>query len=240
MEYGCCQRSAANLRKEKIMKKIILALVMCLAVGVAHAESYVKVGIGSGNVDNKTVSTFGVGYSYNSWLSVEADYRNLGGSTEQTGYVLDPNAATTTVVTDATTDPVTTMTYRNCEPNCTDKKSYGTTKARGVGLSALLKYDMVNPGETSSFSQTLFLRVGALYSKSKYTTSFTPTNPLAGGFNPNAIEQATYANRVTPLLGVGIEIGRVALELTQYGGVYLVNGQMQSTSTASLTYRQPL
>jgi opacity protein-like surface antigen len=246
MEYGCCQRSAANLRKEKIMKKIILALVMCLAVGVAHAESYVKASIGEGN--GNTVSTFGVGQSYNDWLSVEVDYRNLGGNTgdNSLGYtrlVNDPNTATYQPIDPATgvgqVDAAGNPTFaRSCSlaaTGCNDKAVYGKTSAKGLGVSALLKYDM-DTQHDSKLTQTLFLRVGVLYSKSKYESYYTPVLPVS----TNAATGVTYSSGFTPLFGVGIEIGRVALEITQYGRVYQWENGKNSTYTAGLSYRQPL
>jgi hypothetical protein len=199
------------------MKKVIFAALMAIA-SIAHADPYMTLGAGVTLSPAKPVATIGAGYQLNSWLAVEADYRYLNTISGGNGEYLGDNTWTY--------NPVTFVGHCATTP-CHNSTGFGKSTTQGFGLSAVAKKQLGTDGE-----HFVFVRAGVLRGTSKYESHFEPAYATT--------TVTDTRTKYSPMFGVGMEVGHVAVELTHYQGVVLFEGAYQSTTTATLSYKLPL
>jgi len=195
------------------MKRAISAIILLAASFLAHAETYMTMGLGRSSEESAVVIV-GAGTDYDGWIKLEFDYRDFGssGSESYGGAFVNPYDQTMC-------NPQSSTNSSTCYFN----HKIGSTRMRGVGLSALFTADDLPLGTSG------FLRIGAM--------------PYAGTYR----EIQTYSPRsssssvsgVTGLIGIGISKGSFSLEISEYSSFYPTAQGTTGLTVTSLSYKLP-
>ena len=216
------------------MRKSISLAVLLVAstIGAAQAEVYGVIGAGLDTHDSSVVPQLGVGYNFGNGIRTEVDYRSMSLSNQADGREVQTGTQSQPVILNNGQPQRCTSGTAGCNGGILYQSvpvytpGISSSKVQGVGLSALVDL----PEWAGAVP---YVRVGALYSKQNYTGSYTPVTAWAGNTTVTTVSK----NKLTPMLGAGLEFGKIGFEVTAYPKLrYWANGY-ETVTVVSGHYR---
>lgn len=202
------------------MKTVIaLVMVMVFVTGPVLADSYIGLGVGFAKAESATkseatdtLSRLVAGYNLNSYLSIEADYKDFGG----------------TIFSRSTISSDDVYAYHDIQKKISNRKA--------MSLSALIKYPLIKDNDHNSMD--IIGGIGLARWKSKSTTSNSTT--VISIYDTSVLSETTkiFSEKktgISPFISVGVSLNlgkTISVRLEHYR--YIIDRENVSGLSSSV------